>query len=338
MVNRFIFQNLVIASTIIIAACGSNAEDVVPSDTVIIDMPDIDKTTDPDQTTDLDDSVTSKTAVTSWVVSAEAAKIHLGKNGGMILDTRPSSEFSADNIQGSENVNWQTFSMTEEAERGELLALDEIGKHLDGLTKKQWVFIVGNPSEGWGEDGRIVWMLQALGHTNAALIDGGFAAAKTAGISGPAPKEEPSTVPTTMGTKPKGYQPSVSAFAFSATADDVKAAIDSDIQIIDVREKREFDGETPYGETRGGHVPTAKHLHYKSLLDAQGNLLSRKQIREVLIKAGIDPTKPSIAYCTGGVRSAWLTAVLVAIDIDATNYAGSMWQWASYPAADYPLE
>lgn len=343
MLNQFL-RSLVVSSTVLIMACSGSTEKATDNNDLVIDIDpnnttknNDDKKTDPDPNAPT--PVASASEIGAWIVSPEAAKDYLDEKGGMILDTRSESEFDSDSILGSQNVSWQTFSMTEEAERGELLALDEIGTHLEGLTADTWVFVVGNPVDGWGEDGRIVWMLQALGHDKVALIDGGFDAAKEMGITASEPKTEPMSRPATQGDpKPKGYEPSVSAFKFSATAEDVKAAIDSEVQLIDVREKREFDGETPYGESRGGHVPTAIHLHYKSLIDEKGNLLSREQIREVLTEAGIDPEKPSIAYCTGGVRSAWLTAVLIAIDIDVTNYAGSMWQWSSYPAEDFPLE
>ena len=45
------------------------------------------------------------------------------------------------------------------------------------------------------------------------------------------------------------------------------------IALLDVREPREYAGETPYGESRGGHVPGAKHLFYKALLESDGKVL-----------------------------------------------------------------
>ncbi len=346
-----ICRNLMIISLLTSIACGSNEKTALVDSDVAIDKNnsiiseqdlgshDQDQNQADDSLPEPDTAVTSKTEVRSWVVSPEAAKTYLDNKPGMILDTRSEADFAAEKIEGSMNVNWQTFSMTQSSERGELLPLSEIGTHLAGLKDDEWVFVVGDPVEGWGEDGRIVWMLQALGHKNAALVDGGFSAAKKGNIT-LTDKQEPSETPTSMADEDpvEIYTPSVTTYGFSASADDVKAAITSEVQLIDVREKREFDGETPYGESRGGHVPSAKHLHYKTLLDSEGNLLSRQEIRAALKNAGIDPDKPSIAYCTGGVRSAWLTAVLVAIGIETTNYAGSMWQWSSYPEADYPLE
>jgi thiosulfate/3-mercaptopyruvate sulfurtransferase len=48
---------------------------------------------------------------------------------------------------------------------------------------------------------------------------------------------------------------------FQITKDELRNSIGkAGIAILDVREPREYAGETPYGESRGGHVPGAKHF------------------------------------------------------------------------------
>jgi thiosulfate/3-mercaptopyruvate sulfurtransferase len=51
----------------------------------------------------------------------------------------------------------------------------------------------------------------------------------------------------------------------------------------------------------------------------------------------VGPGTPVIAYCTTGIRAGFVTAVLRNAGIDARNYAGSMTEWAAYPAEAYPL-
>lgn len=99
--------------------------------------------------------------------------------------------------------------------------------------------------------------------------------------------------------------------------------------VIDTREPREFAGATPYGEQRGGHIPGAISLHYKELLDAEGKLLPRSRILALLRDRHIPSNAVIVSYCTGGVRSGWLTSVLVDLGFQAQNYAGSMWEWSA---------
>ena len=111
-----------------------------------------------------------------------------------------------------------------------------------------------------------------------------------------------------------------------------------DVAFLDVREAREYEGKTPYGESRGGHLPPAKHLFYKDLLDKEGRLLPRDEIEKVLADRGVTRDKEVVSYCTAGIRSGWVTAVLNDLGYKARNYAGSMWEWSAQSAADFPLE
>jgi thiosulfate/3-mercaptopyruvate sulfurtransferase len=107
--------------------------------------------------------------------------------------------------------------------------------------------------------------------------------------------------------------------------------------VLDTREPREYRGETPYGETRGGHVPGARHLFYKDLQAEDGRLLPPARLKARLAALGIGEGTEIVAYCTGGVRSGWVTTVLNDLGLRARNFAGSMWDWSAGDPAEYPL-
>ena len=85
-------------------------------------------------------------------------------------------------------------------------------------------------------------------------------------------------------------------------------------------------GQTPYGESRGGHVPGAKHLFYKALVSSDGKVLPRDQIHRKLTEIGVKENDEVVSYCTGGVRAGFVTVLLNDAGIAARNYAGSMWE------------
>lgn len=125
---------------------------------------------------------------------------------------------------------------------------------------------------------------------------------------------------------------------FEVKRDDLKGLLGTpNLVVIDAREPREYEGKTPYGETRGGHVPGARHIWYKDLLDKDGKLLPRAEIEKRLAALGASKDTPIVAYCTGGIRSGWFTSVLNDLGYTARNYAGSMWEWSAAPADAYPL-
>jgi len=265
-----------------------------------------------------------------WVISPEQAQ-NLIQQGATVLDVRP-RPWTIRRIPGAVTVRWQDFSPTPSAQRGHLLADDErLTQQIQalGISQETPVVVIGDPIHGWGEEGRIVWMLRTLGHLDAFMVNGGHQAVQALGI------------PSTRGnasSQPGNFMVQRNP-AWSVGKDELKAGLwDGDFLVIDAREAREYDGATPYGETRGGHIPGAIHLYYRELLDEAGYLLPKSQVLALLKTKGIGTDQPLVVYCTGGVRSAWLTAVLSDFGFQARNYAGSMWEWSAHPAEQYPLE
>jgi thiosulfate/3-mercaptopyruvate sulfurtransferase len=268
-----------------------------------------------------------------WVVSAKEAKKLIEADKATVLDTRGKMSWIAGHVPRSAPVKWQDFSRTKAPYKGELLRDDaKLTQKLQelGVSKGRAVLVVGKPPKNWGEDGRIVWMLRTLGHSNAALVEGGYSALKKAGVD----------TTLSQAKAPRGDFVVKRTGKYDIDRDTLRKKYKSkDYVLVDTREPREYRGKTPYGESRGGHVPGAKHLYYTDLMDSKGRILPKAKIQKKLKALGVTPDKTIVAYCTGGVRSAWLVAVLADLGYpNAVNYAGSMWEWSAGDEKTYPLE
>lgn len=263
-----------------------------------------------------------------WIVDAATAR-QLIAGGALVLDARDDKLKAAQPLPGAVPVLWRQFTETEKPNIGKLLADDgELTRRLQavGVSAGRPVVVIADATQGWGEDGRIVWMLRTLGHTEAVSIDGGIAALVADG--------EPAIA--AVGTP--GDFVVARTEAYEVTRDDLRSLLGRpDVVVLDTREQREYDGQTPYGESRGGHVPGAKHIWYKDLLAADGSLLPRDQLQQRLAELGVSPDVEIVSYCTGGIRSGWVTTVLNDLGLKAKNYAGSMWEWSAQPADQFPL-
>jgi thiosulfate/3-mercaptopyruvate sulfurtransferase len=264
-----------------------------------------------------------------WLVSAKRAQREL-KAGATLLDARGRRSWQKGHIAGAQPTSWQDFSRSQKHKMGLLLSSAKLlGKKLRklGVSSHKVVLVVGDVRNGWGEEGRIVWMLRSLGHRKAAMIDGGNRGLRALGL-----KWTKLSAPAKAGRFQARWNP-----RWLARKNDVKQQMGR-VLFLDTRERREFRGATPYGEKRGGHLPGAKHLHFKALLRRNGKLRSRRQLRRILKRKGISQHQKIVAYCTGGIRSAWVVVVLKALGYrNVRNYDGSMWEWSSLPAKQYPL-
>jgi thiosulfate/3-mercaptopyruvate sulfurtransferase len=264
-----------------------------------------------------------------WIVSAEEA-IALLDQGATLLDARSGIRLG-DYLKGAAPIRWQDFSR-ERPDRGKLLnqnaALNQRLQAL-GIRIEKPTVVFSHPPHGWGEDGRIVWMLRSLGHPSAVLVDGGFRALHQAGL---------------RKTWKPGFPDESGNFEvqriddYTIQRDELKARLnDPDLVLLDTRSTIEFLGATPFGETRGGHPPGALSLPFKQLMTADGYILPLQAICDRLSQVGVSPNKEIVSYCTGGIRSAWVAVVLNHAGFRARNYAGSMWEWSALPDDAYPL-
>jgi len=263
-----------------------------------------------------------------WVIPADKARSLIAQ-GALVLDVRGQDLKSAQPLANAVAVEWPYFTKDSKAEKGELLEDDaELSKRIQGLgiSRGTPVVVVGDSLKGWGEDGRIVWTLRTLGHPSVFFVDGGIVALLAGGDPG---------IKAASGT---GDFEVKRIADFEIDKEQLRQRLgDKSIVILDTREPREYAGETPYGESRGGHVPGAQHIFYKDFLDAKGDVLPPDQIRAKLTSFGVTPDVEVVSYCTGGIRSGFVTAVLNNAGIKARNYAGSMWDWSSADAKEYPL-
>jgi thiosulfate/3-mercaptopyruvate sulfurtransferase len=241
--------------------------------------------------------------------------------GATVLDARDAASFAQGHLPGAQPYAWQAMT-GQAAARGKIRPnVSAVAQALAtlGVDRDRPTLVYGAAGNGWGEEGHAAWLLALLGHPDIALLDGGFAAWRAAGRP---------VVTTTASPRVGRFDPNVRT-EWRAVREDLSKSR----QIVDVRSAVEFRGATPYGEPRGGHIPGAKHLDWRTLLDEGGRIRSSARISRALADAGIDPAKEIVTYCTAGVRSAFVTVALTARGVSTVrNYDGSLVEWASDPA------
>src|SRR5262249_16891456 len=118
---------------------------------------------------------------------------------------------------------------------------------------------------------------------------------------------------------------------------DVLVAVQSRAcNLVDVRSPEEFTGKViaPPGRTetaqRGGHIPRARSIPWGTPVAPDGTFRSADELRAIYLgQKGVDPDRPTIAYCRIGERAAhtWFVLTYLLGLKDVRNYDGS---WTEY--------
>ena len=282
-------------------------------------------------------SAGSLTAILAALAASHAGPVFVGPDvakslvdsGATVLDSRGQKAWRAGHIASSSPIDWRDYRAGSGREGRLTDDLEALASALGalGVSTAKPVLVVGGGATGWGEEGRVYWMLDYLGHPDVRILDGGWPIWETAGL--PTTTERVSAQPTTFAISPRP--------ATRALLSQLTDASKRDVVFWDTREEREYLGATPYREQRGGHIPGARHLWFRDLMTDAGRLKNRGELRALLQARGIPLDAEIIAYCTGGVRSGFAYAVLKELGSQqAANYDGSMWEWSTEPTL--PLE
>ncbi len=263
-------------------------------------------------------------------VSTESLENQLGSSGLVIVDVRPKVDFLAGHIPGAVQTEWRAFADPDSNIKGLLHPdtglLEKLVGEL-GIGNNDEVIVYTDPFDSWGSDGRIYWMLSYLGHESVKVLDGGWV------------KWKRENKKTELGFS----RPVVKKFKVALKPElvifkhEMKMLIDSRMKdksmtssaVIDARSLEEYNGAMGPGIPRGGHVPSAINIPWDSFFNEDASIKSMEEIQQILEKHDLRKDQEIICYCTGGVRSAWLLAILHSVGYgQVKNYTGSWWEWS----------
>ncbi|WP_430886133.1 rhodanese-like domain-containing protein [Fusibacter sp. JL216-2] len=246
----------------------------------------------------------------------------------IVLDARGQETYDKGHVPGARVLTWQSLSRTDvefaSETWGTLKDADALGQAISelGLSADSEVVVYSDTQNGWGEDGRIMWTLQAAGIENVRMLDGGYKGWKDAGYD--ITKETSEFEATDFVVEELDLVESISTAKLVENYDDYK--------VIDTRDKDEYEGAQKFGEARGGHLPSAVWMAYKDLLEKDGTLKPINELEAIFADAGFEKTDKIATYCTAGIRSAHYAEILKMLGYEnVVNYDASFYVWANTP-------
>jgi len=167
---------------------------------------------------------------------------------------------------------------------------------------------------------RAWWLLRSLGHTAAALMDGGYPAWMEQGFPVRGGRESRPGATFLLRPAPEAWIPA--------------ERIGEVGRLLDARAPERYRGEEESIDPVAGHIPGAWSYPWGNSLDSTGRFLPVPELRARLSRAlgGVSPGRTAV-YCGSGVSACH---VLLAMDhagwVGARLYPGSWSEWCADPA------
>lgn len=172
---------------------------------------------------------------------------------------------------------------------------------------------------------RVWWLFNLMGHSDIAVLDGGFPKWQAEGR----PVED---------MPPMVRDRHMTVRRQSTLVRDVtqvsQASKLRDVEIIDARAAARFRGEAPEPRPgmRAGHIPGSKNVPFSTLLNDDGTMKDVPALRAAFVEAGVDLSKAAITTCGSGVTAAVLNLAMARMGkADHALYDGSWSEWGRFP-------
>ena len=259
------------------------------------------------------------------LVSADWAEKNIGADKVVFVEVdEDTAAYDGGHIPGAIKIDWKTD--LQDPVRRDFVNREQFEALLSsrGIANDDTVILYGGNNNWFAA--YAYWYFKLYGHDAVKLLDGGR---KKWELDNRALSKDTVQRPATSYTA-KEQDRSIRAFR-----DDVVASIGNH-NLIDVRSPDEYAGRLlapahlPQEQAqRPGHIPTALSVPWSKAANEDGTFKSDDDLRKLYSEAGIDDSRPTIAYCRIGERSShtWFALHELLGHTDVRNYDGS---WTEY--------
>ena len=235
--------------------------------------------------------------------------------------------FDAGHIPGSVGINWAT-ELNDPVNR-DIVSREQLEALLSrhGIQNDDALILYGDNNNWFAAFG--FWILKLYGHENVKLMNGGR-------VKWLNEDDKPLTTDQKEFSPTQYSAPEMDSTERALVMEVMQLSASGTANLVDVRSPDEFTGKViaPPGMTetaqRGGHVPGAANVPWSTAVNQDGTFKSLDELKQIYLEtAGVDPSKPTVAYCRIGERSShtWFVLKYLLGLTNVKNYDGS---WTEY--------
>lgn len=264
------------------------------------------------------------------IIECDELAKHLNNTKVLIIDVCKKEVWQQAHIPNAVHIEYPQILRIEKPVMGLLPEAADFENLMQSLGVNNDTHIIAYDDEGGGKASRLLWTLEAYGHTNFSLLNGGLIAWANEGW--PLTKEI---------NKPSAgnFSASNNLTKVVSLRESVSENLKNDkVQLLDARSLAEYTGEKKFA-ARGGHIPGAIHFDWMEIMEPSrnGRLKDPLQLEQGLLERGFSTDKHIICYCHTHHRSALSFIMLKSLGYkNISGYPGSWSDWGN--DNDTPIE
>jgi thiosulfate/3-mercaptopyruvate sulfurtransferase len=272
------------------------------------------------------------------LVSTDWVAEHLNDSNVRIIESNEDVLlYDTGHIPGAVHVDWRK-DLNDQTVRDYLdpQAFAKLAESI-GITPETTLVFYGDKSNWWAC--YALWVFTLFGHKDMRILNGGRDKwiAEGRSVTKDKPKYASTKYPVPSGRNDREIR---------AFQQETLAHAKAGKPLIDVRSPGEFKGEITHmpeypqeGVLRGGHIPGAKSVPWKTAAQDDGRFKPADELQKIYVEnLHLSPSDDTIVYCRIGERSShtWFVLTKLLGFEKVRNYDGSWTEWGN--AVRVPIE
>lgn len=240
----------------------------------------------------------------------------------LIIEQCKMETFLENHIPGAVHLDFKRLQLGQAPTPGALPSTDTLEDVFSELGLTPDTHVICSDDEGGGWAGRLIWVLDSIGHKKYSYVNGGIVAWLDAKL----PTESGPVIPNATAYKIDAIHTDC-----SFTKEQIIAHLGQpNFAVWDARSAAEYSGEKVISK-RGGHIPGAVNYEWTKGMDKTRGLRINdlNAFRKLLSEMGIDNSKTIATHCQTHHRSGFTYLVGKILGFDIRGYAGSWAEWGS---------
>lgn len=258
----------------------------------------------------------------SLLIEPEELQSFLGDENLLIIDQGKLETFLDAHIPGAVHLDFKDLQFGQKPTPGALPDLAKLSRVFSNLGLSPEKHVIAYDDEGGGWAGRLIWVLDMIGHSNYSYLNGGIHAWQQAGLPTEQGQQESIKSDYSVSTLNHDFQLS--------KAQIIERIGREDFAIWDARSNKEYTGEK-VNSARGGHIPGAVNYEWTLGMDAERGLRINDlaEFDALLNSLGLTKDKEIATHCQTHHRSGFTYLVGKILGRNMKAYAGSWAEWGN---------